>query len=59
MSSVYRSQKCFVEKNLKTSSLIGLTSNDTLVGKTVAFLDSIIVSERDTTEESNDFLLQD
>ncbi len=57
MSSVYRSQKCFAEKNLKTSSLIALASNDTLVEKTVAFLDSIIVSERDTTEESNDFLL--
>jgi hypothetical protein len=57
MSSVYRSQKCFAEKNLKTSSLIALASNDTLVEKTVAFLDSIIVSKRDTTEESNDFLL--
>jgi hypothetical protein len=57
MSSVYRSQKCFAEKNLKTSSLIALASNGTLIEKTVAFLHSIIVSKRDTTEESNYFLL--
>ncbi len=43
--------------DLKTSSLIALASNDTLIEKTVAFLNSIIVSERDTTEESNDSLL--